>query len=136
MFKILYYYYFLAYDRLFHDSYPYMSATFALSLSLALFINGFLNILLAHIYCYTLNIWAMTGMAFLVWMSCGVFLHRNQTANNITKQKPKFFGNHKLSILITCIFFIATLALFVWEPSYSEDIINKQCKVKYSTKTN
>jgi ABC-type iron transport system FetAB permease component len=100
------------------DNEPHLLATLALSFSLSLLVNGVLNIILAHVLKFAFSKWEMIGLLLLILLLFSFFLHRNGMAKKIVEEQPKLFNSHKLSKVITIIFFVVTTSFLFWEAGY------------------
>jgi hypothetical protein len=123
MIKVLYYYYYLFYKNVLKDNEPHLLTTLALSFSLSLLINGILNIIFAHLLSFAFSRWEMFGLLALILLIFYVTLHRTGKAQKIVDEQPKFFNSHKLSIVITIIFFLITTSFLFWEAGYVGSVL-------------
>ena len=118
MIKVLYYYYYLFYTKILPDNQPNGTVIFTLSFSLALFINGLINITLASTISYALDKYSMMGIfALILYVNYWQFYKKGKW-KRIVKEQPKFFNNHRLSIMLTILFFLITTSFLFWEASY------------------
>jgi len=128
MFRVFYYYYYLFYSTVLNDDEPHLLTTLVLSASEGFLINGIVEIYLAKIYCKSIDTLLMIG-TFLLLIGINYFyFHWTGKAKEIVKNKPMFFSNHQISIIITVIFFIITASFLFWEPVYVKLILDGNCK--------
>ena len=106
--KTIYYYYYLFYTKKIKDNEPYATTVFALSMSEGFIVNFVLNVLIIHSYCLALNKWIMIMIQLLIIILNYLYFNKSKRAKKIIKEKPMFFSNHKLSIVLTSLFFITT----------------------------
>ena len=126
MIRVFYYYYYLFYTKVLPDEQPHATVIFTLSFSMALLINGLLNIILAHAINYALDKYGMFGIfALTVGVNYLLFYWKGK-AKGIVKEQPKFFNNHKLSIILTILFFLVTASFLFWEAGYVGNILGKR----------
>ncbi|WP_461634297.1 hypothetical protein [Labilibaculum euxinus] len=123
MINTLYYYYFLFYKKILRDNEPHMLATLVLSFSFSLLVNGIIDISMAHLFGIALGKYVMLGFLLLIIAIFYFRLHRTGRAKEIVKEKPMFFNNHLLTILITFLFFAITTSFLFWGSGYVGDIL-------------
>lgn len=123
MIKVFYYYYYLFYTKILPDNQPHATVIFTLSFSLALLINGLINIILAHTMSYALGKYGMIGIFVLTMGINYLLFYRKGKAKEIVKEQPKFFNNHMLSIILTVLFFLITASFLFWEAGYVGSIL-------------
>ncbi len=123
MIKVFYYYYYLFYKKVLKDNEPHLLATLALCFSLSLLINGVLNIILAHLIGYAFGKWEMLSVLALLVIIFYVFIHRTGKAKQIVKEKPKFFNNHRLTIILTIAFFVITISYLFFGSGYIGNVL-------------
>ncbi|MDN3675581.1 hypothetical protein QWY99_21345 [Flavobacterium branchiarum] len=125
--KTIYYYYYLFYIKISKDDEPYATTVFALSMSEGFVINFILNIISIHQYCYLIDKWIMIIVQLVVLIINYLFFNKSGKAIEITKEKPMFFFNHKLSVITTLLFFIITLSFMFWGPIYTKYLLETYC---------
>jgi predicted MFS family arabinose efflux permease len=126
MIKVFYYYYYLFYTKVLPDNQPHVTVIFTLSFSLALLINGLLNILLAYTINYALGSYEMIGIFVMVLGINYLLFYRKGKAKKIMQEQPKFFRNHKISIILTILFFLITASFLFWEAGYVGNILGSR----------
>ncbi|ELR68001.1 hypothetical protein C900_01281 [Fulvivirga imtechensis AK7] len=125
--SVLYNYYYLFYSKILKDNEPHMYTIMALSASEAFVLIGIVEILMINFYCYSIGKWVMLGIvAFCIGANYFIF-HKTGKAKEIIRNNPKFFNNHKLSIVLTIAFFLITLSFIFWGPIYTKYLLN-QCR--------
>lgn len=128
MIKVFYNYYFLFYAKILRDNEPHLLTTIALSASEGFLINGIIQIFLARFFCISVDKWSMIGILALLIFVNYLYYHRAGNANEIVKTNPMFFSSHKLSIVLTSLFFIVTLSFLFWEPIYVKHLMEEYCR--------
>ena len=123
MIEILYYYYYLFYKKILKDDEPHLLATLVLAFSFSLFLIMFINISMAYMFGKALDTYEMFSINVLMVLILYLTLHRSGKAKEIVKEKPMFFNNHLLSVLITFLFFAATSSYLFWGSIYVRNII-------------
>lgn len=123
MMKVFYYYYFLFYSKVLKDNEPHMLTTFALSASEGFFINVILDIFLIKFFCISMDKWTMLGILAGLILANYYYFHRAGKGKEIIKTKPKFFSNHRVSIVITVLFFVITASSLFWGPVYTKHLL-------------
>jgi hypothetical protein len=114
MIKTLYYYYYLFYKKILRDNEPHLLATLVLAFSLSLLLIMTINISMAYLFSIAIGLYEMIGINVLMIFILYLTLHRTGKAKEIVKEKPMFFKNHLLSILLTFLFFTATSSYLFW----------------------
>ena len=114
MIKTLYYYYYLFYKNILRDNEPHLLTTLVLAFSFSLLIIAIIEIAMAHLLKMTLGHYEMVGINVLMVFILYLTLHRTGKAKEIVKEKPMFFKNHVLSILITFLFLAITSSYLFW----------------------
>lgn len=126
--EVLYYYYYLFYTRVLPDDEPHATVVFTLSFSEALLVNYAVDFLAVHLFCeYLLSMWSMIGVFLLILGVNYLIFHRTGRNREIVERKPSFFGNRRLSIVVTLLFFVTTTSLLFWGADYLMYVID-QCK--------
>jgi uncharacterized membrane protein HdeD (DUF308 family) len=105
------------------DYQPHATVIFTLGFSLSLFINGILNIILAHTIHFALGKYEMIGIFLLITGIIYLRYYRNGKAQKVVQEKPKFFNSHRLSIVLTILFFLFTASFLFWEAGYVGGIL-------------
>jgi len=117
MIKVFYYYYYLFYTRIIPDDEPHATVIWTLSLSIANIIIFFLAIAIALSFRIFLNKWIMIMIFCVVLVSMYFTLFRTEKGVCIIKEKPRFLQSNRLSIIITILFFLVSIApVFVMVP--------------------
>ena len=108
MMDILYYHYFLFYQKVLKEDDPHMEARFTLAASWGLLISPLTDLFCVRFFCYHLSKWQ-----FL--LICSTFLlynyfvyNKNGRSIKVEKEKPMAFNSRKLSIVITILFFVTS----------------------------
>jgi hypothetical protein len=107
---------------------PHLTTTLALSASIGLAINVPLEISLTYFYCYDLSAKVMFSIVVGIILLTYLVIHRTGKNVEIIKEKPSFFGNKKLSKVITIVFFIVTTSLLFVGPIISKEILDSHCR--------
>lgn len=126
--KTIYYYYYLFYSKIIKDDEPYATTSFTLSMSEGFFVNFILNILIIDFYCFALNKWAMISIQLLIIFINYFYFNKSKRAKEIVQEKPMFYFNHKLSIVLSSLFFIFTLSFMFWGPIYVKYLLDTKCR--------
>jgi hypothetical protein len=124
--KTLYYYYYLFYKKLFVEADPGFTAILVLSFSESLFIIMVLNFISAYFFCWTLTAIYMSFITLIIVLVNNIFFFNAKKIKEIIKTKPKFFGSHNISILITWLFFLVTNSSLFWMDYFK--VIAENCK--------
>lgn len=125
--NVIYYYYFLFYAKVLKDDEPHLLTTMALSASEGFALSVTLSILLIKFFCFEMTNFLMFLPTCLFLLFNYFFFYKSGKAIEITKEKPMFFLNHKLSVIITLLFFIITLSFMFWGPIYTKYLLETYC---------
>lgn len=125
--EVFYYYYYLFYSKILKDSEPHLLTILALSASEAFATIGLLDILFIKTYCFPVGKWAMIFIVLLFVLFNYIVFFKSGRSQKIVKLKPKFFNNHRLSILLTFMFFIITISFIYWGPIFTNELLDN-CK--------
>lgn len=126
MISIIYFYYYLFYTRILPDDQPHLTVVFTLSVSESFLINGIINLICTKFFCYPLNKWMMIGILLLVLLMNYIYYDSNRR-NVVLDNKPKLFGSHPLSILITLLFFLISASVMFWGPIFTQVLLHNYC---------
>lgn len=121
--NVFYYYYYLFYTKVLPDNQPHSTVIFTLSFSLSLFVNGVLSLIAAHLKSYVISNYVMVGIFVAIMVINYFVFYRTGKGKRLIKEKPKFFNSHKLSILLTLIFFLITTSLLFLGPIYIKNLL-------------
>ena len=124
--NVLYYYYYLFYTRILPDDEPHATVIFTLSFSESLLVNGILDILAAHLLCKKLEMWLMIGVFVVLIIFNYLIYSRTKKSRLVVENKPQFFNSHKVSIMVTLLWFVATTSFMFWKPVYVKEVLD-QC---------
>lgn len=105
------------------DNQPHATVIFTLSFSTSLLVNGIINIGLAHLINLALNKYIMLGIFIIIIFINYIVFYRAGRAKKIVKEKPMFFNNHKLSIVLTLLYFLFTSSFLFWVAGYVGSIL-------------
>jgi hypothetical protein len=65
----------------------------------------------------------MISIFVIVMAIIYITFYKKGKAARIVKIKPKFFNNHKLSVIITITFFLITTSFLFWGPIFLKNIL-------------
>lgn len=126
MMNVFYYYYYQFYLKILKDNEPHMLTTLALSASEAFLINGIIDFIALKFFCFEISKWLMISIVILLLgVNYGIY-HKTGLAQRILKEKPQFLNNKNLSIVLTLLFFLATLSWLFLAPIYGKHLLS-QC---------
>ena len=125
---VIYYYYYLFYKKILKDDEPHLLTTMALSASEGFAFNVSLNIFFTRYFCLEVNKWVMFITIILFNILNYLYFHKSGKAKRIIKLQPKFFSSHRLSIILTLIFFIVTLSFLFCGGPVSRNIMEIHCR--------
>ena len=114
--NVLYYYYFLFYQKVLKEETPHLFTILALSASQAFFLIYCIDTANVLMFCelffsrsesYLFCIAACIVLNYFVFYNSGL-------AAEIVKSKPKFFKSNEISLSITLVFFLITTSFMFW----------------------
>lgn len=123
--NIIYYHYYLFYNKILKDMQPIFTTTFTFSFSLSLVINGCINIVLAHTNGTYLNKWSMISIFVIIFIFNYLYYYKRNKANELILLKPKLDNSNYLSAFITILFFLICVSFLFWEPIYTRGVIHR-----------
>ena len=111
---VIYYYYYLFYSKIFKDDDPALQATLALSASESfMFIFFVAEPLFLHWF-NSFSTWIFIGIIFIITYINWYYYIKLKKHERVVENKPKFFNNHFLTIIIVAVFFIISVTWFFW----------------------
>ncbi len=123
--NVFYYYYYLFYTKVLPDNQPHSTVVFTLSFSLSLLVNGILSIIAAYVADYNMSNYIMVGIFVAIMVVNYLVFYRTGKGKRLVKEKPKFNNSHKLSVLLTSVFFLITTSYLFWGPILLKSILTK-----------
>jgi hypothetical protein len=124
---VIYYYYYLFYCKIVKDDDPHLLTTLALSASEGFALAVSLNIVLIRFFCYQMTKLMMFLPICLFLLFNYFYFNKSGRAKKLVKEKPMFFLNHKLSIIITLLFFMITFSFLFWGGIYTKSLLEFHC---------
>ena len=121
--KVIYYYHYLFYKNFIRDSDPKSLATFVVAFSESALINCILSTILAYYFCFKLSKYYMISIFFITLFLNYIYFLNSKKIEEIVKTKPKLYGSHILSLLLSWLFFFISSASLFWMGLYLNDII-------------
>jgi hypothetical protein len=127
--KVLFYYYYLFYNKLFPEADPQLTAILVLSFSESTVIIIGYNLIFGYLFCSILTKYYMMGITLMIVLVNSLFYLTPKNIKDIIKAKPSFYGNHKLTVALVGFFFILTISSIFWRSDLS-DFILENCQKK------
>lgn len=121
--KVFYYYYYLFYTKVIPDEQPNATVIFALSFIQSLWINAIIDSLALAVFCYKVSKWIMIIIAVMLIGMNYWYFHKNNDVKEIVNSKPKFFNNHRLTIIIVLAFSIIGVSWMFWGSIFAKNIL-------------
>ncbi len=121
--KVIYYYSFLFYTKFVKDDTPHSTTIWAIGIAEGFFASAIFNLLIIHFFCYNTGKWPMIGIT-LIFLLMNYIYFSKSNRSKIIKEKPVFFGSHKISILLTAVFYIILLSSLFLGPIYGKYLLN------------
>lgn len=125
---VIYYYCYLFYTKIIKDNEPYATTVWALGFSEGFFASIILNIVSIHFWCFSLDKWKMIGIGIMFLLGNYFYFNKSGKAKKIVKIKPMFCNNHRISIILTIIFFAVLISSMFWGPIYTRYLLDEHCR--------
>lgn len=125
---VIYFYSFLFYTKIIKDDEPHATTVWVLGFAEGFFASVVLDIFSIRFCCISLNKWIMISIGAIFVFANYLYFNRSGRSKKIVKAKPMFYSNHRISILLTSIFFIVLISSMFWGPIFSRDLLDKYCK--------
>ena len=125
---VIYYYCYLFYVNYIRDVDPHSYTVYAISAVEGYALNIFVDIILTFFKCMHIN--TLIWMSILILICFFNYLHFDKSGRGkkIVKKKPMFFSNHKLSIVLSALFFIILFSTFLLGAFYSKYLSDTYCR--------
>lgn len=123
---ILYYHYYLFYRQTLKDPEPELTTTLSLSFSLALLLNGIID-LIALQWCIEIAIWVQFAITVFIIVLIWRRYHVQRRVKGVIKAKPSLWDNRLLSIIVCWLFFLVSASWLFWGPIYGKEVLSR-CK--------
>ena len=124
MIDVFYYYYYLFYTKVLSEDQPHSTVVFTLSFSLSLFVNGIFNLVTIHFANFALPPSIMIGTFIIIGLVNYFVYYRKGKGMRLVKRKPRFFNSHRITIILTLLFFLVTTSFLFWGPIYLKSMID------------
>jgi hypothetical protein len=124
--KIIFYHYYLFYKNILGETEPKSVAAFVISFCETLLVSFLIGVVLAH-FCIELTklvIFSVFGISLLFNF---LFVFSPKKADQIVNAKPKLYGSHSLSVLLTILFSLISFATVYLIAFYLKDLL-KHCQ--------
>jgi hypothetical protein len=125
--KVLYYYYYLFYQKIL-DPDPRLAATLGVTSLLGFFLNGVIGVSFAYFFCIDFNKYCMLAVLAGVLLANTFYFYTSKNVLKILKAKPKFFNSNRLTLLFIWVFSIIVISTFFWTGSFINGILDR-CRV-------
>lgn len=128
MLKVLYYYYYLFYSKVLIQPESHFVTILVLSAMESFLINYLIDFLSVHLFCaIPSEIWYKLLVVGTLLIINFIYYEQNGKGKVIVKEKPKFFNDHRLSIVIVLVITLFIISLLFWAADYKMAVLNK-CK--------
>jgi len=124
----IYYYYFLFYTEIIPDDQPHETTIFVLSFQEGFLFGVILDVLSMIFFRYDLIFILFACVFIFIWSINYFYFYRSGRCKQIVKDKPKIFGSHEISKIITIIFFAVTTSSLFWGPFLTKYLHDIYCK--------
>lgn len=125
---VIYYYCYLFYKKTLKENESHALTVWALGIAEGFFISVLIDIISIRFFCIKIDKWLMIGigLAFLLFNYFCFF--KSRRGQKIIVSKPTFFGNKKVSAILTIIFFTILISSMFWGAIFSKYLLESYCK--------
>ncbi|MGK6353481.1 hypothetical protein [Parapedobacter sp. DT-150] len=126
--KVFYYYYYRFYSKVLVQSEPHFVVILVLSAMEGFLINYLIDFLIVHLCCtIPSEIWYKLLVVGVLLIANFNYYGRKGKGTAIVKEKPKFFDNHRVSIIIVLVITLSIISLLFWAADYKM-VVLADCK--------
>lgn len=125
---VIYYYCYLFYKKILKEDEPHALTVWALGIGEGFFISVLIDILLIHFFCIKMDKWLMIGIGLICLLLNYFYFFKSSRGQRIIIYKPAFFGNRKISMILTIIFFIVLISSMFWGAICSKYLLETYCR--------
>ena len=123
--RVLYYYYYLFYKKIWRENNPHLVTILSLSFMFSLFVNGFIDILIASFFGFSLTKYYKMGVLIVITIIMHYIFLRNRKGEIIvSKEKPQI-KNDFISKTMSILFFILAMVLLFLKADIIRVILHK-----------
>lgn len=89
-------------------------------------ISYILDFTWAHLHCkFLLTKWSMISVLISIIIFNAILYGKTGKGKKIASEKPKLFNSEKVSLIITCVFFLVSISFPFWMADYLIIVIEK-----------
>jgi hypothetical protein len=125
MIKVLYYYYYLFYKKIWHENDPHFTTILSLSFLFSLYLNCFIDLILALTLSVTLNIYYYMSILLIIAIVMYLSFLKNKKGEYIVLKEKPVFLNNSISIIISITSFLFGILIMFFEADIIRAILNK-----------
>ena len=125
---VIYYYCYLFYVKIIKDVKPHTYTICAISAVEGYALNMFIEVILTFYQCIHMNTFIMMSILIMIGIFNYLYFKKSGRDKKIVKKKPMFFSNHKLSIVLSALFFIILFSTFLLGAFYSKYLSDTYCR--------
>lgn len=125
---VIYYYCYLFYKKVLKENEPHALTVWALGIGEGFFISIIIDILLIRFFCIKMDKWLMIGIGLTFLLFNYFYFFKSGRGQRIVVSKPTFFGNKKISVMLTILFFVALISSMFWGAICSKYLLQTYCK--------
>lgn len=123
IFKVYFYYYYLAYTKVVPDVTPHFTSVFVFGMLCSFLIVGITDVVAIKLYCTGISEFLMFGMATLCLLLSFLLYFRYGKGEKIVSEKPKFWGSHHASLTIVLITSLTIMSWMFWGGIYTRNLL-------------
>lgn len=123
MFDIIYYQLFRFYSKVLKEEEPHFTTIFVLSALQAFLLIAIIDVVAIQGFCYQIQ--TPIKFSFFILIAILNFLRydKNGRGKFIVAKKPKFFQSHRLSVLLTIVFFLVAISWLFWGGFWGKQVL-------------
>lgn len=125
---VIYFYSFLFYTKIIKDDEPHATTVWVLGFAEGFFASVILDIFSIRFCCIALSKWIMMSIGAIFVFANYLYFHRSGRSKKIVKAKPMLYSSHRMSMLLTSVFFLILVSSMFWGPILSKHLLNEYCK--------
>lgn len=125
--NVIYYYCFLFYTKILNEDEPHTTSVWVLGFLEGFFASVIFDTLSIRYFCFDLGKWTMISISLLFILGNHFYFNSTGRAKKIIEEKPMFFSNHKISIVLTSLFFIILSSSMFLGAFYTKYLLETYC---------
>lgn len=149
MFKVIFFYHYLLAQKMhdfsvrlamnskkhkslnlfFVDPFVETNSVSALTTTQTLFTSAVIHLIILYASCIDFNMLILLLLVFIVLTMINSSIYSKKNIQLIIKQRPKFFGNHYISVILCILISALMFFSFLFEAFYVKDYLTSYCNI-------